>query len=414
MVIRMNYVEKELLENLDVTKLYAFDNPRRILFGLGALRNIGAEAKRFGSKGLIVTDEPVEKAGLTTKLVPYLEREGIRWEIFKRDQGREPSIGSMNNAAEFIRQHQYDLIIGLGGGSVLDTAKIMAMTAKNQGRIEQYMDLEKPIEVQNDKLPLILMPTTAGTGSEVTPFAVAIDEKTGLKSWMYSKKLYADLSLIDPIMTLSCPQSVTAQSGMDALSQSIESILAADANPLSEMFGLEAVKLISENLARAYHQGENLEARKGMALGAMIGGWVLGFPWSGGGILGHCIAETIGPKLGIPHGLACALALPYIMEFNRPAANHKLALIASAMSEDTKDLPRNQRATFAIQFVLRLMKDIDVPTSLRNVTSKIDAPLLSETIFERRSFYARNPRKLTQENCLEVLEKMWEGNCGCA
>src|SRR5208282_1718396 len=244
-------------------------------------------------------------------------REGIRWEIFKRD-GREPSIGSMNNAAEFIRQHQYDLIIGLGGGSVLDTAKIMAMTAKNQGRIDQYMDLKKPIEVQNDKLPLILMPTTAGTGSEVTPFAVAIDEMTGLKSWMYSRKLYPDLSLVDPIMTLSCPQTVTAQSGMDALSQSIESILAADANPLSEMFGLQAVKLISENIGRTYHQGENLEARKGMALGAMI--------------------------------------------------------------EDTKDLPRNSSATLAIQFVLSLMKDIDIPTSLKNVTSKIDAPLLSETI----------------------------------
>ena len=405
----MSHVEKELLENLDVTKLYAFDNPRRILFGLGALRNVGEEAKRLGSKVLIVTDESVEKAGLATKLLPYLERVDIRWEIYKREQG-EPTIESMNNAAQFSRQHNYDLIIGLGGGSVLDTAKIIALTATNQGRLEQYMDLEKPIEVQNDKLPLILMPTTAGTGSEVTPFAVAIDEETGLKSWMYSRKLYPDLSLVDPIMTLSCPQNVTAQSGMDALSQSVESLLTADANALSEMFGLEAVKLISENLARAYHQGENLEARKGMALAALIGGWVLGFPWSGGGILGHCIAETIGPKFGIPHGLACALALPYIMEFNRPAATHKLALIASAMSEDARDLPDNQSAPLAIQLVLSLMDDIDIPTSLKNITSKIDAPLLSEMIFQRRRFYAQNPRKLTPENCLEVLERMWEGN----
>lgn len=405
-------MEKELVENLDAARVFAFDNPRRIIFGVGATRNIGQEAKRLGEAALIVTDEHVEKAGIVARVVGYLKQDNVPTEVFKRDAEKEPSIASMNKAAEFIRQHHYELIIGVGGGSVLDTSKIMAMAATNPGLIEKYMDLETPLGIEKDGLPLILIPTTSGTGSEATPFAVAIDDTTGLKSWTYSMKLLSDVSIIDPIMTLSCPPKVTAHSGMDALSQSIESILAGGFNPLSEMFGLEAVRLISENLGRSYHRGDSLEARSGMSLGALIGGWVLGFPWSGGGILGHCIAETIGPKLGIPHGLAVVLALPYMMTFNLPAARDKLASIASAMGENTRDLPRNEAAVLAIQAVLELMKDIDLPTDLKQVTSKIDAKVLSEIVFKRRAFYAANPRKLTQEKCLEVLENMWEGRVG--
>jgi alcohol dehydrogenase len=402
-------MEKELVENLDATRVFAFDNPRRIIFGVGATRNVGQEAGKLGRTALIVTDDSVEKAGLIGRVVEHLEKDKISSEIFRRDAKREPSFESMNEAAEFIRQHHFEMIIGVGGGSVLDTSKIMAMAATNPGQIDAYMDLQSPSEIQKDRLPLILMPTTSGTGSEATPFAVAIDEKTALKCWAYSPKLLSNVSIIDPILTLSCPPKVTANSGMDALSQSIESVLAGGFSPLSEMIGLKAIRLISGSLSRSYHHGESLEARSDMSLGALMGGWVLGFPWSGGGILGHGIAETVGPKLGIPHGFACALALPYMMEFNLPAARDKLALIASAMGEDIRDLTRSEAATLAIQAVLELMEDIDLPSSLKQVTSTIDAPALAELVFKRRAFYATNPRKLTQENCLHVVEKMWEG-----
>ena len=399
------------MDSLDATRIFAFDNPRRIVFGIGATRSIGQEAKRLGKTALIVTDEQVEKAGLVAQVAEYLEDDNLSSGTFRKDARREPSIQSMNEAAEFIRpqRHHYDVIIGIGGGSVLDTSKMIAMAATNSGQMDGYMDLESPVEIQKNRLPLILIPTTSGTGSEATPFAVAIDDKTGLKSWAYSPKLLSDVSIVDPVFTLSCPPNVTAHSGMDALSQSIESVLAGGFNPLSEMIGLKAIRLISENLGRSYHHGESLEARGGMSLGALMGGWVLGFPWSGGGILGHCVAETIGPKLAMPHGLACALALPYMMEFNLPAARGKLALVASAMGEDTRDLSPNEAAALAIRAVLELMKDIDLPMSLKEVTSKIDAPALSEIMFNRRRFYATNPRKLTQENCLNVLENIWEG-----
>jgi alcohol dehydrogenase class IV len=394
---------------------YEFENPKKIVFGIDAIEKIGREAKRFGKNVFFVSDQNIEKLGLTEKVIKLLEKEGLKATTYMIPVS-EPTAASTRAIANVIREGKYDVVIGLGGGSVLDSAKLAAVMATNPGDVLEYCVGYGGKPVKNKTLPKILLPTTAGTGSEVSNTLVIIEGK--YKTWITDNKILAEVAIVDPALTLSLPPRTTANTGMDALSHVGEAFMSLQSNPISDALSLEAIRLVAGYLRRAYYCGDDIEARWAMSHAAMIGGWVIGFPWIGGpAILGHCIAEAMGSMYNLPHGLACALALPYVMEFNLPAIQERLKVFAIAMGENISGLPTREAAFKSVEAVIRLMKDLEMPISLKDVN--IPKEHLHEfadyIINERQYMYDLphlNPRKLTRENLNQLLEKMWEGAIG--
>jgi alcohol dehydrogenase class IV len=315
-----------------------------------------------------------------------------------------------------VREHKYDLVIGVGGGSCMDLAKLAATMAENPGDVSDYCARVKGEvkKLEQKTLPKILVPTTSGTGSECSNTLVVIDED--YKTWITDNKLLANVAIIDPTLALTMPPRVTAGTGMDALSHSIEGLLSRMSNPISDALAFQAVKMISGNLRTAYNYGKDLEARWNMSLAASLGGWVIGFPWVGGPAnLGHCIAEAIGSKYRIPHGVACGLVLPYTMEFNLPACTKRLAEIANVMDEDVSGGSIHDDAIESVKAVRRLMRDVELPTSLKEIGTfpKEDIQDFARYLVEERQYMYDlehyNPRRLTLENITELLEIMWKG-----
>lgn len=396
-------------------KSYEFENPQKIIFGIDAIEKVGDEAKRFGKNVSFVSDQNIEKIGLAEKAVKSLEKEGLKVTTYMVP-AREPTTASMRVIANVIREGKYDVVVGLGGGSVLDSAKLAAVMATNPGDVLEYCAGYGGKKVKNKTLPKILIPTTAGTGSEVSNTLVIIEGK--YKTWITDNKVLAEVAIVDPALTLSIPPRVTANTGMDALSHVVEAFMSLQSNPLSDALSMEAIRLVANYLRRAYYYGDDLEARWAMSQAAMIGGWVIGFPWIGGpAILGHCIAEAMGSMYNLPHGLACALALPYVMEFNLPAIQERLKVIAITMGEDISGLPTREAAFKSVEAVIRLMKDLEMPISLKEVNiPKERLPEFADYIINERQYVYDlphfNPRKLTKENLNELLGKMWEGEIG--
>lgn len=406
--------DESLEENLPVLGISEFLNPQKIIFGIKAYDRVGLEAERLGgSKIFVVSDENIETVGILKKIIGRLEVKDMDTELFKIPS-KEPTIESARKVTNAVRKEKFNLIIGVGGGSCLDSAKLAAMMANNPGDVWEYCaKAEGSIrEVQKETLKQILIPTTAGTGSEASNVSVIIDGE--YKTWIWDSKLHADVAIVDPLLTLTLPPEPTAFTGMDALSHAIEAYMSAKADPVSDALSLESTRLVFANLRRAYNNGNDLEARRNMSLAATIGGWLIGFPCGGPSTVGHCLSEAIGAKYKIPHGVACAIALPYAIEFNLPLITEKLAIAANVIEKDVDYLTKREAAFKVVEATLELMEDIDLSISLREMgVPREDMKNLAEYIVnERQHLYALNtynPRRLTIENITELLEKMWEG-----
>lgn len=397
-----------------VARVAAFDQPRRIVFATGAgERFLGAEAKALGCRNaLVVTDKGVRKAGMADEVVALLRREGLAVSTYDGISG-EPTSESVRAAVSFAREGRYDLAVGVGGGAVLDTAKMMAVCITNP---EDAMVYVNPVEdkIEKPAIPKILIPTTSGTGSEVSNYSVVIE---GLyKTWAASRHLFADVAIVDPMMVMSCPPRQTAGSAMDALSHNVEALISREANPISDAQALEATKLVLSYARRAYHAGDDLEARWNMAAAAMLGGAVIAYPWIGGpAILGHCMAEALGPRWNIPHGVACGVVLPYVLEFNLPACTEKLAYVArQVLGDEVSGLGPREAAYVFIAELKALMEDMELPTTLQQlkIPSKELTGFATYLYRERQHIYGLprfNPRKLTADNTKELVRSMYEG-----
>jgi alcohol dehydrogenase class IV len=402
-------------ENLAILRPVEFQNPQRVVFGVDASEKVGDEAKQLGAqKVLVISDENIEKAGILKRVLKPLEEEQFDVELYKISVA-EPNMNSANDVTEIVRLKKPDLIVGVGGGSCLDSAKIAATMATNSGSPQEYCARVKG-EVKmlrNKTLPKILIPTTAGTGSETSNTLVIIEQE--YKTWITDNKILADVAIVDPVLTLTLPPRMTAGTGIDALSHVMEALMSTQANPISDGLSMSAVKLVFQSLRQAYHHGEDLAARWNMSLAATLGGWVIGFPWVGGpATIGHCISEAVGSKYKIPHGVACGIALPYAMEYNLPFLLEKLAMVASLAGEDARGLSTRDAAVKSIDATVGLMRDVDMPISLGEMgVPEKDLKALSEYIVNERQYLynlgALNPRKLTLENVNLLLEKMWKG-----
>lgn len=381
---------------------YAVQLPKRVVFGDGVEEKIGAEAKGLGAKkALIVTDATIEKAGLLEKVEKTL-KEAVEVDVFDIVES-EPTLAAAETVAGAARAAKYDLIVGVGGGSVMDMAKVASAVASNpeQG-VSEFLGANK---IANPSVPKILVPTTAGTGAEATPFTLIIVE--GKKKAIASPYNLADVVLISPSFTATMPPKVTASTGMDALSHAIEAFLSTGSNPLTDSFALEAIRKIADNLEVAFSHGDNLDARLKMSLAAMLGGMAFG---NAGVIAGHAAAHTFGAKYKIPHGVAAALALPYIMEYNAPVARDKLVKVAREMGEDISGLTEEEAASRAVARVRGLLEKLELPTRLADLdVPEEDLQELAEAMSKEKGYLARNPRKIEHEEAVKIFERLWSG-----
>jgi len=403
---------------INVARVAMFDQPRRIIFATGATEQfLGAEAIRLGGKKVVVvTDKGVKKAGMADTATELLKKEHLDVTVYD-EIAAEPTTQSVKAAVKFGREGKFDLIVGVGGGAVLDTAKLVAVCLTNPDEVMTYVNPAEDRTKVSAK-PKILIPTTSGTGSEASNYSVVIE---GLyKTWAASSNLLADVAIVDPMNVMSCPPRQTAGSALDALSHNVEALIDREANPISDAQALEATKLVFKYARRAFHAGDDLEARWNMSAAAMLGGMVIAYPWIGGpAILGHCIAEALGPRWGIPHGAACGVVLPYILQFNlvSSACAEKLAYVAKqVLGDEVHGLSQRQAAFAFIHAVKTLMEDMELPTSLKqwDIPSKELDEFAEYIVKDRQHVYGLprfNPRKLTVENTKELMHQLYEGTC---
>ena len=380
-----------------MNKINNYFSPGKIVFGNGAVSQVGKEAKRFGAKkALIVTDKGVLKAGNLKSVEESLKAQGLDFIIFDKVQPEPPSR-IVDECGRLARSEGVDLVIGIGGGSSMDTAKGAALLARNPGKTVDYAGFDK---VPQPGLPKILLPTTAGTGSEVTRNYVITDEEANAKKVVFTDFGLADVAIVDPMLTISCPPKVTADTGMDALVHAIETYVSVNATPFSDALAIEAISLIGEYLPIACGKGENLEARYNMALGATISGLAFG---SGGLGAVHALAYVLGTEYHLSHGRTNAIMLPYVVEYNLTASPHKYAQIAEAMGENIHGLTSQQAAELLVEHLFDLLETIGIPTTLEEygITDKDMDKLVAGGLAQSRLFIP-NPRNLTEADVREI------------
>jgi alcohol dehydrogenase class IV len=383
-------------------KTHVFLSPNRILFGIDAAEGVAAEVKQLGGKkALIVTDPGVVEAGLVEAIKDPLESDGISFSVYDRVEP-EPPARVVEACTQCLKDENCDVIIGVGGGSSLDVAKGASIMATNKGNILDFAGMDL---VPKRGIPKILIPTTAGTGSEVTRVFVFTDEASNLKKSVYSTYALADVAIVDPMMTLSMPPKVTADTGIDALVHAIETYVSMTATPFSDILAMEAIALIAENLTKAFSKGENLDARYNMSLAATISGLAFG---SGGLGAVHALSNPLGIHYHLPHGRTNAIMLPHIMAFNLMGNPVKFAEITEAMGQEVDGLSDMEAATLAVDAVKELLGLLKIPIRLRDYDiPQEDIPKLVEGAMKVSRLFAFNPRDLTQEDVDEIYRMAW-------
>jgi alcohol dehydrogenase len=379
-------------------KNFSFTGARKIIFGNGALETLAEHIHELkASRPLIVLDRNLSKTDLKGKVLDILNGDGLKATLFDQKVEAEPRLEVADEGVKAAQKGKCDAVVGIGGGSAMDVAKAIAVLAANNGRAKDYLGLNK---VPGPGLPKIMIPTTAGTGSEVTFTAVFVRQNLKKKEGMNSPHLYPELAILDPTLTLSLPPVSTASTGVDALCHAIESYTSINASPVSELLSLEAIYLISSNLRTCVHDGSNLQARGNMLLGSLYAG--LGLANAGVGAV-HSLSYPLGGKYGVSHGLANTIMLPHVMAFNLPGALEKFAVIAETMGEVIDTLPLREAAFMAVEAVQALIEDCGIYTTLEDLSIPEEAlPELAEVAMTVLRPLENNPRKLTIEDAIDI------------
>jgi len=385
-----------------VERIILFRTTKRILFGAGAVERIGSEVQLLKAKKvLIITDPGVIQAGLLEDVKTSLQSINIPFVIFDGVEP-DPRIEVVEKSVQVAKKEGINLIIGLGGGSSLDIAKVTSILMTNPGEIDQFFGIDL---VPNPGLPVILVPTTAGTGSEVTPITILSDPKEKLKKGIVSPTLFPEVAIVDPKLTLGLPPSVTALTGMDALTHAIEAYYSVNATALTDLLALRAMELISKNIRMAFAHGENIVARSNMMEGSLLAG--IAFANAGVGAV-HAFAYPLGGEFHLAHGLTNTLMLPYVMRYNILGCPSKFAQMAKAFGEKVEGLSELDGAEVAVKFVERLSDDLRVPRRLRDVGIPEEAiPRLAEAAMKVTRLLANNPRKVTLEDAVAIYKSAY-------
>jgi alcohol dehydrogenase class IV len=382
-----------------MVKSFLFRIPDRLLFGPGAVAKVGEEAKRFGARAvMVITDPGVSASGILDPVLESLEAQGLKWEVFSRVVP-EPSCECLMEAVSAAKNGNFDVYVGLGGGSSMDTTKMVSAFMRNQGSIQDFFGVEK---VVHRGPPTIMIPTTAGTGSEVTRMAVFTDTDTNLKRVVSSQAILPNVALVDPELTRTMPPDVTANTGMDAFIHAVEAYVAVGANPLTDQMALEAVRIVTRNLPCAFAKGDDPEARYWMALGSLMAGIALNN--AGVGAV-HALAYPIGAEYHLPHGTALSVILPATMKAVSIACPSKFFQLAEAMGLTIRDLSIWEVGEAVAEGMRSLAKLVKLPTRLSEIGA--DRSRISEwaeAAYREQRLLTNTPRNLTKEEIAEIFE----------
>ncbi len=384
-------------------KVGEFYAPGKIIFGPGSLNQIGAEAKRLGNKVLAVLGRSaMRKSGVLDRLTHLLTENNLKYIIYENIPS-DPTVETVDTGASLARKGSCNLIIALGGGSVLDTGKAISAMVTNEGSVSDYQEIEgKGKKFQHKTLPFIAIPTTSGTGSEATRNAVITNTEFSLKKSIRDPWLIPEVALVDPELTLSLPPHITAICGGDALTQCIESYLGKKSQEITDALALHAIGLIGKSLVKAVKDGKNLEARKDMAVAALLSGLCLSNSGLGAA---HALSHPLGVYYKIPHGLSCTVLLPYVMEYNLPVVTKKLAKIAQSLGENLSLLSETEAAQKAVEKIKEVLYQAEIECNLPEWGIKEkDFPQLIKSA--KGGSLNNNPRDISDEDLIELLHKM--------
>ena len=368
-------------------------------FGAGSREVLGGEVQKRGySKAFIVADKDLIRFGIVAKVTDALE--GFPYEIFS-DFKANPTVNNVKSGVDAYKASGADFIIAVGGGSAIDTAKGIAIIINNP-EFSDVVSLEGVADTKNKCVDIIALPTTAGTAAEVTINYVITDEESGRKMVCVDPNDIPVLAIVDAELMATMPAGLTAATGMDALTHAIEGYITKGAWELSNILEINAIKIISDNLRAATYEGDNMKAREQMALGQYVAG--MAFSNVGLGCV-HSMAHPLGARFDIAHGVANALLLPYVMEFNMPSCVVKYGRIAKAMGVDTANMTKEEAAQAAVDAVKQLSLDLKIPQTLREINIPEDAlEQLANDAFNDVCT-GGNPRDITEADILELYRK---------
>jgi alcohol dehydrogenase class IV len=381
-------------------KVISLRCPHLILAGIGSLERLGGEANALGAqKALLVTDRGMADSGVWEKVLSLLEREGIKADIFDKVVS-DPDIACADACIDLAKRNGYDLIVGVGGGSSMDVASVASVMSTNPGTVHDYFGVNL---VKTPGIPTILIPTTAGTGAEVTPNAILTDAGAKLKKAIVSPYILPRVAIIDPLLTVTMPPTVTSSTGIDALTHAVESYTSNNANMMTDLFAKEAIVLIGRSLRTAVANGNNLEARHDMSIGSLYAGIALA---NAGVTAVHALAYALGGQFNIPHGIANGLLLPYVMEFNVPGNIPKFARISDFLGEKVGHLSPLEQAYHAANAVRRIYKDLEIPQSLTELNVPKEAiPNMAKAAIGVGRLIGNNPRTVTPRDAESIYTK---------
>lgn len=370
-------------------RIALFRTTPRIVMGRGAVASIGQEVRAVGgSHVLVVTDAGILRSGLMKPVEESFKEAGLTYNIFS-EVSPDPPYEIVNACLTHLGQEKPDCVIGMGGGSPIDIAKCVAIMLTNPGTIYDYLGVDL---VQKPGVPTIMIPTTAGTGSEATPIAILSDEGEKLKKGVVSQYLFPRTALLDPELTLGLPPRITAATGMDALIHAIEAYTSRNATSLTDLLARQAIQLISKNIRTAFANGLDIEARSKMLEGSLLAG----IAFANAGVTAvHAFAYPIGAEFHIPHGIANTIMLAPVMEFNMLGNLTKFAEMAELLGENVFGLSERHGAQAAVESIRVLAEDLQVPRRLSEYgVQDHHITGLAEGVMKVTRLLANNPREL--------------------
>jgi len=383
---------------MDISKTYTLHLSPRIVFGVGTAQQVGAEVLRFGvSHVFLVTDTGLAQTDIPGIVTKSLDAAGVKWTLFS-DVEPNPSVGTVQKGLALYTKEGCDGLVAVGGGSPIDAAKAIGLLATNGGDLHTYFgtdNVKKPIP------PLVAIPTTCGTGSEVTQFTVITDTETHFKMGIGSPHNLPRVAIVDPSLLVKLPSRMVAATGMDALCHAIESYTSLAAQPVSDAFSLHAIRMIGQHLRTAVANG-NLTDLSGMAMASMLAGMAFNNTRT---TLVHAMSHAVTGHAGVPHGVANAILVPYAMEFNLIGSPEKHGDIAAALGEDTDGLSIMDAARAAVDAVQELADDVGIPHTLREVgVTEAHLEALADDAMKSGGI-ALNSRRPTRQDVLALYKK---------
>ena len=375
-----------------------FKSAKKLITGKGAVNALKDELSRLGvTKAAVITDKGVSQSGGLSLVTDQLQPN--RFVVYD-DIPPEPEISVIENCAAELRGIDVDGIIAVGGGSAIDSAKVLSVSMTHNGKISALFGEDN---VMSRDIPLIAIPTTAGTGSEVTNIAILSDPEEQLKKGIVSEYLLPDVAIVSAEMTVSCPAIVTAASGIDALVHAIEAYLSVNASAITDALAIKAISLIYPALPKAFADGTNLQARDDMATGSLLAG--LAFGNAGAGAV-HALAYPLGGRYHLSHGMSNAVMLPHVMKANALVSQARVVDIGKAMNLETHGCSTSEIVTLVLQAIEKICRDVEIPATLKHFgIPEEDIPALAIDASKVTRLLRNNPRTLTVDDIENIYRQ---------